>query len=494
MLEVVLAFIKTGFGSIFILLLGVLGTKIFAFYLGPEGVGLFSLLRAARDTFFSLTSFNGGTALVQGLASRQGIFRKRYGLVVLIIMVLDTVVVIPILIIFAPQIASSVFHRSDPVSVAYIRWLTVPVVLDTILNYLTDTLTGYRAIGRLVLVQLISAIVTAGLAYPVTLLVKSGHSIAFIGMMAASSFMGIWLAFEFVRRAKWLPLVGKHEAEVNRATLIGDGKYFLSFAFTMFVVGLANTWTILAVRSAITAAMGLSAAGVFDVAWTLSMMYVSLALSSFASYYLPKFAQSTNDEDRRQIITRIFRMALIIIVPIITAIILFKPLIVKILYSAEFISSLQIIRWMLMGDYLKTTTWVFGVTITASADKKVLLWTELSWQAGFLLLSLISLYIFKSIAGIGSIFVILNLGHLCYTTYYVHSRFGFRLSRSLVLQWLGGLALLLSLSTITWNSLNIQWIVILIGGGFVILYVALFFTADERTQLLRMVNQRFSRK
>lgn len=490
MLEVILAFIKTGSGSLLILLLGVVSTKFFALYLGPEGIGLFSLIRQARDTFLSLTTFNGGTALVQGLANRQGLLRKRYGFTVLLLIVLDMAIVIPTLLIFAPQIANGIFHRSDATAVALIRWLTLPVVLDTILTFLTNTLNGYRAIGRLVLVQVVSAVVTTALSYPVTILVESGNSVAFIGMMIASSFMGIWVAFEFIRRANWLPLIGNYKTEISRITIFEDGSYFLSFAFTMTIIGLVNTWTILAIRSAITATMGLNVAGIFDVAWTLSMMYISLALSSFGTYYLPRFAQATDNNERRQIITRIFRMTLLIIVPLITLVILFKPLLVKTLYSEEFIGSLKIMRWMLIGDYLKTTSWVFGVTITASADKKVLFWSEMLWQGGFFLFSMTSLFIFKSMTGLGLIFAVLYFGHLLYTTYYVYSRFGFKLSRSLAAQWLAGLVLLLTLSAFTWDGLDFQWGTAMAGGILIIAYVALFFSPDERTELLRMLKQK----
>lgn len=463
MFEILSAVIKTGSGTFFTLILGILSTKIFAVNLGTSGIGLFSLLRQTRDTFLSVTTFHGGTALVQGLASRKNNERRQYSFVVLIIMIISTSVAVLILLIFAPLIAQYVIHQNNPQYTALIRWLSLSVILGTLMMYLGGLLNGYRAIGRLALVTVVPAIITAILAYPTTYLVNQGNLAAFVWIMALSSATGVLVAIMFVKREGWLSIARPIGEALKRENTFPAASYFLSFAFTTVITGLANTWTALVVRSMIVSQKGLSAAGIFDVAWTLSMMYISLALSSFGTYYLPTLSQCKDTEARINLIRRVMRLTLLLVVPLITAVIVLKPFVIHLLYSDQFLESLKIIRWMLIGDYLKATSWVFGVTITASADKKTLLITELLWQAGFLGLSALSLFVFQSLEGIGMAFAVLYLCYLLYTGYYAYTRHHFLPSGNMALKWLVGLLLLIGASALTWSQEQLNWFVIIAG-------------------------------
>ncbi|NUM43754.1 MAG: oligosaccharide flippase family protein [Anaerolineales bacterium] len=492
MVEILSAFLKTGLGTVLNLLMGILSTKIFAVYLGPDGVGLFSLLRQTRDTFLSVTTFNGGTALIQGLAQRDETKKKQYGFVVFLIMLVSMSASVLFLLIFAPQIAENVLQRHDPEAISLIRWLSLTIILGTGVMYFNSILNGYRAIGRLALIQVVISAITFVLAYPVSRWVNEGYSIAFIGSILFSTGGGILLAFWLVQREGWLPFTRIVRQNFTFGTFREDSSYFLSFAFTTMITGLATSGTILVIRSLITAQKGLEAAGIFDVAWTLSMMYITIALSSFGTYYLPTFAQSKNNEQRRELIDKILRLTLLIIVPIIVGVLLFKPIVIQLLYTDEFLSSLNILRWMLIADYFKATSWVFGVTITASADKKTLLTTELLWNGGFLSLSVISLSIFNSVELIGIAFGIPYILYLLYNMFYAHKRFGYVVSKIMMLRWLLGAGIILTVSVLTWTDTKMNWWAVLIGFIFISLYFSVSLNRSDYTNFVGYVRKKLS--
>jgi O-antigen/teichoic acid export membrane protein len=281
--------------------------------------------------------------------------------------------------------------------------------------------------------------------------------------MVFSTGGGILLALWLVRRAGWLPVTRGVRRELTWRVFQQDGSYFLSFALTTMITGLATSGTILAIRATIASQQGLEAAGIFDVAWTLSMMYITIALSSFSTYYLPTFAQTKSNQQRNELIHKILRLTILILVPVITSVLLLKSVIIQLLYSEQFLGSLSIIRWMLIGDYFKATSWVFGVTITASADKRTLLVTELLWNAGFLSLSIISLTVFKSLEGIGIAFIIPYIFYLFYNMFYAYKRFGYLASRSIILKWFLGAGIVFVISALTWADQHVNWWVILLG-------------------------------
>ena len=78
MLELIKAVSKTGSASIVNILLAILKTKILAFVLGPNGMGMLSLLDQTTQTANTVANFGGGVAITQGIANKTGKDRARY--------------------------------------------------------------------------------------------------------------------------------------------------------------------------------------------------------------------------------------------------------------------------------------------------------------------------------------------------------------------------------------------------------------------------------
>src|SRR3712207_6770368 len=121
MRDILKAAIKTMSGSAGFLLFGMLTIKIMAVVLGPNGVGLYSLLRQTSEFSKNLGTLGGETALVQGLASRKGKVRDEYLLTAFWVFVLGALLTVATLMILAPWIALWVFHRNDEQTINLVR-------------------------------------------------------------------------------------------------------------------------------------------------------------------------------------------------------------------------------------------------------------------------------------------------------------------------------------------------------------------------------------
>lgn len=454
MLKLIKATLKAGSGTIAILLFGIISTKIMALVLGTSGIGLLSLLRQTRQTALTLATVNGRTALVQGIASRKSGARNIYLSTTFLILLISAGLISISLFFAAPSITSLVMNKSDDATISLVRWLAVPVFLGALLAYLTGVLNGYRAIGRLALVQAIGAMASAVVAYPVARLVSTGYLLAFIWMMCISLIAGLILSLYFTWRQGWLaPLttLGKSHFQWNAA------RHFFSIAGTTLSTGFAHVATLLAVRGIITHEAGLSGAGIFDVAWVLSSKYVMLILNSLGTYYLPTLSQTENAKERIDLMQRLLRFVTIGMVPLVIAVVVLKPLVINILYSPEFAPSLEIIQWMLIGDFFRATAWVFGMSILAYADMKVFFWKEVLRDGFFLMGSFIALRWCHSVEWIGLSFMLLNMLNLVYLFYYARTRHQFTLTKSILIHWLVGLGLLLSASWQTWDAVVVNW-------------------------------------
>lgn len=485
MLDLVKALIKTGSSSAVNIILGVISTKIIAIVLGPNGIGLYSLLRQIVQTA-SIVGSGGQTALVQGIASKKGKERDTYIVTVFWLFILGAVLVSTLLIIFSPQIAIIVFKKSDLQTINLVKWISLPVFLTIIFVYLTSILNGFKTIGRLALGQVTVAITVVLLTYPTSKLVESGYTIAFILMMSASSFVGIVFYFIVAYKEKWLKPIFLHfKPHFDKSAI----KHFYFIAVPIFITGLVTTGVLLIVRAMIVQNGGLQEAGLFDVAWALSMAHVMLFLSSLSTYYAPRIGEIDDQQERVIVIQDTMRLATLVTVPSVVSVIVLKPLVVEILYSTQFTPSIEIMRWMLIGDYLKVASWVLSIPAVMCGHIRTYFLGEILWNAGFLIASTIAIFIFGNIQGIGIGFSILYALYLIYYIHYSISRQNLHFTKYLALPWILGLVIVLLASLETWNSIHINWISAPLWIGTAVLFSWITLNQNERKKIKSVFGQ-----
>lgn len=379
--------------------LGVVASKIMAVIIGPAGIGLYSMLNQVNQSASLFGTAGGSPALIQGTASRQGRSRDNYLITVFWIFIAAGIITSIAIIGLAPWLTQFVLGESNESDIWLIRWLALPIILSVILGYLSGVLNGFRAIGRLAMVQIVAAAVNAGLALPVSHFVKIGYPIAFIGLLSLMYAAAIVLSLVFAKRKGWLSSL---RARGFRPFIERDSaRHFFLIAATTMVTAVFASIILLVVRSLIVSHSGLSGAGIFNVAWTFGFAYAMLVLGSFGTYYFPTLSLTHDKRARIDLMRKMFRVSTLLIVPLLVLAILLKPLLVQLFYSSDFLESLQTLRWMLVGDYLKTASWVMSMPIIAYADMKTFLWTEVTWWSGFLVLSAISIQGYGEMQGVG---------------------------------------------------------------------------------------------
>lgn len=483
MREIIKAIFKTGSGSVINIILGVISTKILAITLGSSGMGLYSMINQTLLTATTAGTLGGQTALVQGLASKEGEERNNYLVTVFWIFIFGSIAMSLGFLLFSPLIAQAVFASSDAKTISLVRWMALPIILTTIYSYFTNLLNGFRAIGRLAIAQVTVSFVTALVVYPASKLISSGYTIAFILLISASTMGGIIFCLKVAYGEKWLtPLTENFVPKFDKGALA----HFYNISRTKLAAGLITTGTLLVVRAMIIQYEGLSSAGIFDVAWALSMTYVMLLLSSFGTYYLPTLSGITDPEARITLIHSILKISLILIIPLIITIIVLKPLVISILYTREFLQSLEIIRWMLIGDYLKVSSWILSIPMVAYADMKSFFWSEILWNIGFLIFSYFAMY-YNYLEGVGIAFVIMYLIYLIFMVIYCRTRFQLTFTKKMIFHWTIGLILILTVSLYDWNKTVVSYshATIWIISGCLVSWLAL--EKEEKYEMVKLI-------
>ena len=479
MLEILKAFLKATSGTFINILLGGVSIKILASILGPEGFGLFSFLRQIQLT--ALMSAGGGqNALVQGGASQEGLARQNYLQTVLIFSLLSGLILAAGIFLFAPLIASHLIGQTDSATIWAVRLLAVPVFLSVLTGYANGVQNVYRELGQMALAQIIGASASVLFVYPAALLARQGQKI----------FLPIWMiALQFSTLAGATFFLWKRRHLVQILTGLWQGynrvaiAYFLKFAGVTTIATLLANFVVLILRSCIEETQGLAAVGIFEASWMLSVTYVSLVAQSFGSYYLPTLSALQTVAERTVLVQRMFHFVTLAAIPLIVGLIILKPVAIQLLYSKEFLPSLTLLRWTLIGDYFKITSWVFAYTMVASADIRMMFWSEVVWNGCLLLGSIYALRYFSSMEGIGISFSFLYLGYLIFAVGYAKIKHQISLQRNLVLTWWIGLLIIILSSWQNWNVREPNsWRIIIVWCLVIGLYLILALGVQGRRQ------------
>jgi O-antigen/teichoic acid export membrane protein len=487
MRELLIATLKTGGGTLGRLLLAAIATKIIAVVLGPSGIGLLSLLRQTVDLSNNLGTLGGNNALVQGLASRKGQRRDEYLVTTFWIFVLGLLLIAGVFLVFAPWIALWVLDRNDGQTTSLVRWLTLPMALGVTWTYIYGVLNSFRAIGLMALLEVLGAVAAALLAYPISRLVEVGYPVAFIVLLSAPQVVGVVLGVSYALRRRWLdPLLRSSRISLHSDAL----RHFFSIAGIIIITELIAMGTVLLARTFVVHFAGLDSAGIFGAAWTICTTYVMLILSSFGTYYLPTLSRTSDPQARVVLMQQAARLTTLLALPLVTSVIVLKPLVIELLYSTEFTPSLEILRWMLIGDYLEVIAWVFCLPMVAYADMKEYFLAELLWYGGFLSFATLALFVFSSMQGIGVGYLLIGSITLAYCVYYVRSRHRFYLTWSLAGPWFIGLAIVIGASIHTWSDAQVNWFVASLWIGVALSFSLLSLNRDERRGALRTLLRR----
>lgn len=477
---------QTGGAAIIAMIFGVITNKILALVLGLEGLGVFSILGQIQSTAIVLATLGGSTALVQGIASREGEERDKYIITTFWLIFIATLLTTVGFVIFSSWIKQLLLSK-DSISEYLIQWLALPIALSIVYSYLCAVLNGYRAVGRLAIVKIVGAILTALIVYPITNYIKSGNEFGFILLMSGALLFQTFIALFILYREKWIP---SFSYTLGRQEL----RHFFSMSGAVFVTSQVGTIVILSINALIVSYSGLASAGIFNAAWNLSMLYVMLILTSFNTYYLPEMSRTNSKGDCVKLMINVSRISLFAMIPLITTVIVLKPLIISNLYSPDFIGSTKILTWTLIGDYFKISSYVIATPVVAYARMKVYFWTELAWSVIFLVLSIISVVLFRSIQGVGVAFMVVYMLYFAYYLYYTRKNYNFAISGKMSRVWLLGICLILFASIYSWSFDFVEWYSACVFIGISVILIYNLLEIQEKKNILIFLTLRLGWK
>ncbi len=400
--------------------LWLLSFKAMAYWMGPEGVGLFSQLRQMAQAATIGATFGGTNSVVQGLAEREDeAARRQFRATAACLVGMSGLAVVLAIAAAAPLLAQFFLASNAPALVATVRWIALAVLLNVGGTYVLAVLNGYRSYPYLALAQI------AGPAALVMLLAGAGWwhlspdpqllSAAFILCFGVTCLVGAFGVSRLPKLAAALRLGALPKAQ-SRA--------FVRFALSNLVAALSTTVALLLIRSWVIEAKGLAFAGLFDAGWTLTFNYTTLFLTACSAIYLPRLTAAVRPEDRRACMLKTAYLVLGIGILVCHVMVLLKEPLISLLYSPQFQASGEVLMVLVIAVIFRGVSWVYGALILATRSSRILVISDVALNLMLLASTRYALGSFGSLQALSWAFVLPNFLYLVFVVEYacLHNR------------------------------------------------------------------------
>ena len=378
-------------------------TKLVAILVGPVGVGLLGIFNQAVELIFSVSSLGIRNSSVRDLASEKNELRRqqlvfvirRWSWVVGLVGALVT-------LFCSPLLSRLTFDDSEH------TWCYAALSLVLMFNAIAK---GEEAIlqGSSRLKVLAKALITGAIASVFTV-APIYYFMGIDGVVPAIiSISGVVALSMFIFNRKENKIESK---KVGWSQTLSMGKGFIKLGI---FITLSNAVTLLASNAFIIFLnhfAGTVEVGFYQAGYTTVNKYADLIFAAMAMEYYPRLAQVEHSNKRIQIyVTTQINITLAILIPVISAFLICRELIVHILYSKEFFVILPYISFAVIGTIFRAISWCMAFVILVKGRGIVYMCTETISAVSGLALNLV-FYKLYGLPGIGIAYI---LWYLIYT-------------------------------------------------------------------------------
>jgi len=152
-----------------------------------------------------------------------------------------------------------------------------------------------------------------------------------------------------------------------------DFRGILRHSRSLLSLGLAFMWSGLlvaamayVVRMIVLREFDLAAVGIYSAAFGISGMIVNFVLNAMGADYFPRLSEISEDHPKMvQLVNEQTEIGILMALPAVLGLIAFAPLLVKILYTADFIQEGSLMQWFALGCFCRLFQWPLGFVMLA---------------------------------------------------------------------------------------------------------------------------------
>lgn len=349
-----------------------------AILLGPEGIGLLGLMQSVLNTAGTISGMGLAASGVRqvaeaktsGDAANLACTRIALWWAALVLGMLGA----GLLVMLRKPIASLALGTASYAGA--IAWLAAGVWATTVSSAQIATLNGLRRLSDLARVYILAAL--GGVAAALLAVWQLGESGIVFAVISAPLTLLV-ASWWFTHR---IPTI---RVNLSWQVMIKLLQVLFGLGFAFMTTNLMRVATQLAVRVILMGALGITATGHFQAAWSISMLYLGFVLEAMGKDYYPRLSAVAKERETTNfMVNEQAGVALLLAGPVILGMLTLSSQVVGILYSGAFGETVAILQWQILGDLLKVASWPMGFVLLAQGRSRLFFVTELSWNLMYL--------------------------------------------------------------------------------------------------------------
>lgn len=348
--------------QIFSIILNLLKSKIIAIFLGPEGMGVYSLLQTPVTLLSSITGLGINSSAVRDVAqTNENRDEKELAKTVWVVrkwMRVTGFFGMLLTIFLAPQLSKWTFGNTDYAWAFYC--LSVMLLFTALGNENDVILRGTRRIKEIA---------------------KAGIFSAFLGLIFSIPVYYYWgikgIPFTIIITALCVFLVNYYYArkvEIKQVSLsiretLFRGKAMTFLGIMMVMASVVEYLTMFIVNTYVRSYGSIADVGLFQAGMQITNVSIGLVYTAMATDYFPRLSAICKNKGKvGELVNQQAEIAALISTPILIGMMIFTPLLIRLFLSAEFISVTKFIHWILLAAVFRASTWTIHWVVLAYGD------------------------------------------------------------------------------------------------------------------------------
>ena len=263
-------------------------------------------------------------------------------------------------------------------------WLSIGVLISLICFVLHTLFQSFFHGKMEYRIVVLSSAISVALTLGISLIII--YFFGTLGVIVSVLLPAIMLLFSYLFfTSKIRQFVAGFRQTKFRLTMV---KSLVSYTLMSALVAVVFPSVFIYLRSFLTTNVSLEMAAYWEGYSKLSLFISGLAISSISLYYLPKLTQANSVLEIRQVVFWGFRFMMLLGLPLLFLLFVFGNHIIPLLYNDDFLQTLFLLKWELLGTLFKLFSFVISFLMIAKKMTNTFVFSELFSGLMFLLLSL----------------------------------------------------------------------------------------------------------
>ncbi len=363
--------------------IGLVTSKLLAIFVGPSGMALVGNLRNFSASLESTSTLGFQNGIVKYVAENK---EDKYQLQKIISTVFICLVAVAtllscILYFFADYWNQEIFGNQYEYSVVFkamslaLPWFAISVFFLSVIN-------GLGKFTAVIWINIIGNII--GLLVSITMILQFKTLGALLSIVITPALL-FFVTYYFISKEY-------HFSKLFQANYFDFQviKSLSSYSLMALVSSVFGPLVFLDIRKNVIAVVGIEDAGFWETMTRISSYYMLFISTILTVYFLPKLSVTKDNQETKHVFWSFYRNILPLFIIGLVFIYFSRNILIKVLFTAEFLPVTTLFFWQLFGDVLKVASLILGYQFFA---KKMTLAFIVSEIASLTVLYFASIYL-----------------------------------------------------------------------------------------------------